>query len=137
MACDNLIGVKNILITFNDCDTDTIVGPISHKLANEDLPTWKTCVWNNEQLPHGYTKRSASNASVEIAVIRDTRIPLAWYQGCVRIDMQVEYENGLVYTGKGGGVLGDEKSDTHEVSMEIAFRELDEMLPAGAVAIAA
>lgn len=136
MACENLIGVKNILMTFYDCDTETTIGPISHKLANDELPTWKTCEWNNEQMPHGYTKRIASNAGVELSIIRDLRIPLRYYQGCVSIDMQVEYENGLVYTGKGGGVLGEEKSDTHEVSLEITFRSLDELLPAGALAAA-
>lgn len=136
MACENLIGVKNILMTFYDCDTETTIGPISHKLATDELPTWKTCEWNNEMLAHGYTRRIASNASVEISVIRDTRIPLRYYQGCVQIHLQVEYENGLVYTGKQGGVIGDEKSDTHEVAMEINFRFLDELLPAGALAAA-
>lgn len=133
MACENLVGVKNILMTFFDCDTDTRVGPISHAQATEDLPTWKTCAWTNERLPGGYTKRSAADVGCEIVVIRDLRIPLAWYQGCVAIDMQVEYDNGLVYTGLGGGVVGDEKSDTHEVSLDITFRTVDELLPPGSL----
>lgn len=137
MACDNLVGLKNCVITFTDCDTDTTVGPISHLLATEDLPTIKTCAWNNEKLVGGYTRRQASDVGVEISIIRDLRIPLAWYQGCASIDMQLEYDNGLVYTCLGGGVIGDEKSDTHQVDLELTFRIIDELLPTGALAQAA
>lgn len=137
MPCENMVGVKNILMTFYDCDTETRIGPISHLQSSEDLPMWKTCAWNNEKLPGGYTKRSASDVGCEIKVIRDLRIPLAWYQGCVQIDMQVEYDNGLVYTGLGGGIVGDTKSDTHELELELTFRTVDELLPPGALASAA
>lgn len=137
MACENLVGVKNIMLTFYDCDTETRIGPIAHKLATDELPTIKTCAWNNERMPHGYTRRVASDAGVEISVIRDLRIPLSWYQGCVAIDIQIEYENGLVYTGRNGGILGDEKSDSHEVMLDLTFQELDELLPPGSLASAA
>jgi uncharacterized protein (DUF3820 family) len=131
MTCENLVGVKNILVTFFDCDNDVKIGPIAHKLSSEELPTWKNCPWNNERLPQGYTKRQASDAKVQLKVIRDLRVPLALYQGCAAIDLQVEYDNGLVYTGTGGGVIGDTMSDTHEVEMDMSFRIIDELLPAG------
>lgn len=133
MACENMVGVKNIVLTFYDCETDNRVGPISHLLATEDLPMWRNCAWTAEKLPGGYTKRQAADAGVEINLIRDLRIPLAWYQGCVAIDMQVEYLNGIVQTGVGGGVVGDPKSDTHEVEMELTFRTVDELLPPGSL----
>jgi hypothetical protein len=133
-GCDSIVGVKNILMTFHDCSNGQKYGPYSHKLATDELPTWKTCVWTNEAMTQGYTRRTASNAGVEINVIRDLRIPLSYYQGCAGIDLQVEMENGLVYTGKSGGVLGDDKSDGHEVAMELTFRQLDELLPVGQVA---
>lgn len=137
MACENMVGVKNIVVTFYDCDTDTKYANIVHKQATNDLPMWKTCAWTNERLVGGFTKRSASDVGCEIKLIRDLRFPLSFYQGCVSIDMQVEYENGLVYTGLGGGILDDTKSDTHEVDLNITFRTVDELLPTGAIAQAA
>jgi hypothetical protein len=130
MSCDNIIGVKNILMTFRDCDTDQVVGPYSHELANEDLPTWKLCPFTNEVLSHGYVRRQTANATVQMNVIRDLRVPLAWYQGCAQVDIQVEYLNGLVYTGNGGTATGDDQSDTHQVTLNLSYRLLDELLPA-------
>lgn len=131
MTCENQVGVKNILITFLDCDTGAIYGPISHKLATEALPTWRLCPYNNDPLPHGYVKRQPTNPEVEINVIRDLRIPLGMYQGCADVTMQVEYYNGLVYSASKGTGTGEEKSDTHEVAMTISFKFIDELLPVG------
>ena len=131
MTCENQVGIKNILLSFRDCDTDVVYGPISHNLSSEDLPTWRLCAFNNEALPRGYVQRVSTNPEVEIKVIRDLRIPLSMYQGCSDVSLQVEYYNGLVYSATKGTGIGDEKSDTHEVSMTISFREIDELLPAG------
>ncbi|MBO4228450.1 hypothetical protein [Bradyrhizobium neotropicale] len=131
MTCENQVGVKNILLTFKDCDTDAVYGPISHLLSSEDLPTWRLCPYNNDPLPHGYVKRQPTNPEVEIKVIRDLRIPLSMYQGCSDVTLQVEYYNGLVYSAAKGTGTGDDKSDTHEVTMTISFKEIDEMLPNG------
>jgi hypothetical protein len=131
MTCENQVGVKNILISFRDCDTDTVYGPVSHELATDTLPTWRLCAFNNEALPHGYVKRAPTNPEVEINVIRDLRIPLSMYQGCSDVNLQVEYYNGLVYSAAKGTGTGEEKSDTHEVAMTIVFRIIDELLPAG------
>lgn len=129
MTCENIIGVKNILISFRDCDTDEVIRNVAHKLATQDLPEVKTCEWVNEVLTHGYTRRTAQNASMMLNVIRDERIPLAYYQGCASLDIQIEYLNGLVYTGFGGTVIGDQRSDTHNVQIEASFKTIDEMLP--------
>jgi hypothetical protein len=131
MTCENQIGVKNILLTFRDCDTDEIFGPISHSLATDTMPTWRMCPWTNEAVVGGYVKRNPGKHEVEMNVIRDLRIPLAMYQGCSDVNVQVEYFNGLVYSAIEGTGTGDEKSDTHEVAMTIAFKEIDELLPAG------
>jgi hypothetical protein len=131
MTCENQVGVKNILMTFLDCDTGAVYGPISHNLSSEDLPTWRLCPYNNDPLPRGYVKRQPSNPEVEIKVIRDLRIPLAMYQGCSDVTLQVEYFNGLVYSAAKGTGTGDTKSDTHEAEMTISFKEIDELLPAG------
>ena len=82
-------------------------------------------------MPYGYVKRVVSNPEVEIEVIRDLRVPLAMYQGCSDVTLQVEYYNGLVYSAAQGTGTGDEKSDTHSMAMTISFKEIDEMLPAG------
>lgn len=137
MACENLVGVKNILLTFTDCDSDEVVGPIKHELAGEDLPTWRNCAWTSENLPGGYVRRTTASALLTINVIRDTRIPLSWYQGCASVDVQVEMLNGIVQTGLSGAVTGDDQSDLHEVAMNVTFKTVDELLPAGALASAA
>lgn len=134
MACDNQVGVKNIMIRFRDCETNQVFGPISHELATEELPTVRMCAYNNEPLPGGYVKRKVSNASMEMKIIRDLRIPLSLYQGCAALDVQIEYYNGLVYSGVSGTGTGEEKSDTHEVTVMVTFREIDELLPAGLLA---
>lgn len=134
MACENQIGVKNILITFQSCETEEVIRNVAHKLSTDELPTILACAWTIEALTNGYVSRSASNASITINVIRDTRVPLQWYQGCAQIDIQIEYLNGLVYTAFGGSVTGAEGSDTHDVAMEISFKEIDEMLPAAQIA---
>jgi len=131
MTCENQVGVKNILLTFKDCDTDAVYCPIAHVLATDTLPTWRLCAFNNEPLPHGYVKRVDTNPEVEINVIRDLRIPLAMYQGCSDVNLQVEYYNGLVYSATKGTGTGDEKSDTHEVALTLSFRIIDELLPQG------
>lgn len=131
MPCDNQVGVKNILLTFRDCDTDDVFGPIGHELSSEDLPTWRLCPYNNTALPGGYVKRQKGNDGVEIKVIRDLRIPLALYQGCADVAIQVEYFNGLVYSGVHGTGIGDDKSDTHEVTLNLSFKDIDELLPVG------
>lgn len=136
-GCDNIHGVKNILITATNCETGQVYGPFSHELATDELPTWKPCAWTNEAMPGGYVRRTASNASASITVIRDRRIPIAMYQGCGSIDIQVEYENGNVFTGKSGSVTGDEESDAHQVTMALVFRILNELLPPDTTSLAA
>jgi hypothetical protein len=131
MTCGNQVGVKNIMLTFHDCETDRVYGPISHQLATEELPTIRACAYSNEPLPGGYVKRILSNAEIEVSVVRDLRIPLAMYQGCSEIGIQIEYYNGLVYSAVQGTGTGDDKSDTHEVAMTLVYREIDELLPAG------
>jgi hypothetical protein len=131
MPCENRVGVKNILLTFIDCDTEEVFGPISHELATEDLPTWRLCGYTNEAMPAGFVSRVLANPGVEISVIRDLRIPLEMYQGCSDVTLQVEYWNGLVYSAVNGAGVGDERSDGHEVTMDISFKEIDELLPAG------
>jgi hypothetical protein len=131
MTCDNQVGVKNILITFKDCDTEAVYGPIAHKLATEELPTWRLCAFNNTELPQGYVTRAPTNMQLVINVIRDLRIPLAMYQGCSDVAIQVEYYNGLVYSAVKGTGTGDTPSNTHEAEMTMSFKEIDEMLPNG------
>ncbi len=137
MVCDNQVGVKNILITFRDCDTDETLGPISHELSSEDLPTVRACIYSNEPMQGGYVKRKLGQATMELKIVRDLRIPLSYYQGCAMLSVQIEYFNGLVYSAAGGTATGDEASDTHEVTVTISFKVIDELLPAGTLQAAA
>lgn len=131
MACDNQVGVKNIMLTFRDCDTDDEFGPIAHALATDTQPTYRLCEYTNEELPGGYITRTLASPSIEISVIRNLGIPLALYQGCASVDIQVEHFNGLVYSAVDGSGTGTDTSDAHEVTLTLIFREIDELLPAG------
>lgn len=131
MSCENIVGVKNIVLTFKNCETNQTTAPIVHQLASEELPTLRTYEWTQDELPGGYTKRKHHNPKLSMRIIRDLRIPLKDYQGRSAITVQIEYENGLVYTGLEGGVKGDQMSDTHEVQLELSFRILEELLPPG------
>jgi hypothetical protein len=133
MACENQIGVKNILMTFRDCNTGAVLRKVSHKLSTDELPTIRTCEYTNETLTGGYVRRIHGNASMALNVIRNTGVPLSNYQGCAEIDIQIEYLNGLIYTGVGGSVIGDERSDTHDVPLEISYRLIEETLPVSAL----
>ena len=135
-TCDNLVGIKNVVLTFFDCDTNIKLGPISHKLSSDDLPEVRTCDEQHESLPGGFTKKQQDSAMIKIKLIRDLRVPLAFYQGCASVDISLEYLNGLVYTGLNGGVTGDNLSDSHQVEMDMTFITIDELLPAGALAAA-
>lgn len=130
MSCQNQIGIRNILFTFTDCDTGTVIGPVSHKLADsESLPTVKSCPWHNTPLTNGRIKRAASNASIKLKVIPLDDIPLSYYQGSASIDTQIEYFNGRVYVGKDGAISESDGSNLEGVDMNIVFKSLHEDLP--------
>lgn len=127
--CDNQVGVRNILITFQDCDADQTYGPFSHELAGEDQPQYRLCEYSNEPLPGGYVRRTKGNNQISLTVIRNLAVPLALYQGCASVDITIEHFNGMVITGLTGTSTGDETSDGHEVTMTFTFKEVDELLP--------
>lgn len=121
--CSEQIGVRNIKISFTDCDSNESINNVAHELATDALPEWRLCSYNNEPLPGGYVRRVKSNSGVTIIVRRDQRIPLEWYQGCAAVDIQVEYFNGQVITGINGTPTGDTRSDTYEVELDVSFRD--------------
>jgi len=136
MSCDKLVAVKNILMTFTNCETGEVFGPISHRQANDDLPKIRSWEFSLEDLAGGRVKKNHRHAQIEVAVIRNLRIPMKDYQGRSSIDIQIEYDNGLVFTGKGGNQTGEEAGDTFECMMDLSFDKITELLPAGALSTA-
>ena len=133
MSCNKIVGIKNILLTFTNCDSGQVVGPIAHELSTDEEPKIRSYEWTQEDLKGGFTKRKHHNPFIEIKVIRDPRVPLKDYQGRSQIDLQVEYVAGYVYTGSEGGVTGDPSSDTYGADMKISFPRVDELLPPGSL----
>lgn len=129
MECDNQIGVRNIIIRFFDCDNNVTYGPVTHELAGDEQPTYRLCAYTNEPLTGGFVRRTRSNNQMTLTVIRNLGVPLALYQGCSSVDITVEHFNGMVMTGLGGTLTGEESSDGHEVSLTATFEEIDELLP--------
>ena len=128
MSCRNQVGVRNITITFYDCDTGQSYPNISHILANDEQPQYRLCDYANEPLPGGYVRRTRGNNQITLPVIRNQCVPLALYQGCAGVDIQIEHHNGRVVTGLKGTVTGDDLSDGHEVTFTATFLEVDELL---------
>lgn len=127
--CGNQIGIRNIFIRFFDCDNNVTYGPVVHELAGDEQPTYKTCPYSNETMTGGFVRRNRANQMMQLTVIRNLGVPLALYQGCASMDVTIEHFNGLVMSGVGGAITGDERSDAHEVTMEISFENIDELLP--------
>lgn len=130
--CPEQIGIRNILMTFKDCDNNITYGPLSHELAGEEQPSYRMCDYSNEPLPGGYIRRTRGNNEITVNVIRNLGVPLAMYQGCASINITLEHFNGLVVTGIAGTSTGDEGSDGHEVTITATFKEIDELLPTSA-----
>lgn len=140
MACPNQVGVKNLTLAFRDCENGLPGGvgdirPRTHVMSPDELPKYITTNFTLEGLSAGRVKRTYKNASVELMVVRDLRIPLQYYQGRAAITIQVEHVNGIVITGLDGFVTGVEASDGNDVSMTIEFERLEELLASGALAV--
>lgn len=138
MACEGIIGVKNILLTFTHCDSGQTVKNLSHALSSDEIPQVRTVPFKSEAIPGGYTRRHSSYCRINMKVIVNRGLHLSWYQGAASVDVQIEYEDGRVLTGTGGTVSGEETSDMHEANMQLTFRGgVTELLPDGALATAA
>ena len=131
--CSNIVGLKNCLLTFTNCETGEVLGPLAHELATEELPTIHAYAYTLEDLPGGFVKKKHTSAKMDMKLIRNQLIPLVDYQGRSQIDCILEYDDGHVYTGVNGGVRGEEMSDTHEVTVNLSYKEIIEQLPAGAL----
>jgi hypothetical protein len=134
MACENQVGVRNIWMTFTDCDTGTVYGPFAHDLAGDEQPMYRLCPFSNEAMPNGYVKRNVSNSKIGLNIVRHQGVPLQMYQGCAAVNVNIEHYNGRIVTALNGTPIGDDDSDGHEVSMDITFAEVDEYLPSPATA---
>ena len=137
MACTNIIGVKNILISFENCDTGETIRNVSHELATEDLPKFYTAEYVNSEMPGGRIKRTQSSPYMEMTVVVEDGIALAWYQGEASLTIQIEMASGRVYTGFSGGVTDAESSDSSDVTLKVIFDEIDELVPAASLSVEA
>jgi len=132
MACENQVGVKNVLITFRNCDTDEVIQKVAHEEVGENDFNVVNCRFRNESGKNGKVSVSKDNATMTITVDRNPDIPLSYYQGCAAIDIQVEMKSGRVYTAYNGSVVDPDGSDGTTVTMNLIFSEIDEMLASAA-----
>lgn len=137
MACLTQVGVRNLTIAFTDCDAPSPggIGDIkatAHIMNQDALPMIEATPYNLEGLSGGRVKRTFKNATIQLDIMRNPAIPLAYYQGRAGLDIQIEYINGSVITGTNGGVTGPEASDTASVSFTTEFTQLTEITPPGA-----
>lgn len=139
-ACLNQIGVKNLMIEFVDCDAPNPGGignvkATAHCLHQDSLPEIDSVPYRLEELSCGRVRRTWKNATIRINVVRDLRIPLAYYQGRAGLNVQIEYINGDVFTGLAGNVTQPEPSDTSSVQFTVAFEQITEVLPPTAASL--
>lgn len=125
--CDKTIGLRNVLLTFLDCDGNIIQGPLVHEPTEDSEPNIMMCKEKREALSSGRSKIMRGNTEItDLAVYRRLEVPLAIYQGCAAVNVTLEYYNGLVYTGLNGTVIDAEGSDGVVVNMTIIFDDIDE-----------
>jgi hypothetical protein len=136
MSCPNQVGVKNLTLGFTDCDGDSggigNVAPLAHVMSLDELPMYQVVPYKLEGLSGGRVKRTYENSKIELSVVRNLAVPLAYYQGRASIDYQCEHINGSVMTGVGGFVTGQDTSDGNDVKLTIEFATIVEVLPPGA-----
>jgi len=135
MACENESGVKNLMITFHSCDTNETVGPIAHLLSDENTqPDYKQCPLTKTRLNGKKVRVTRSSAEISVSVMPDDSIDLAWYQGCASIDIQIEYFNGRVVSGRDGSVVDAANGNFEAQQMTIIFDQIDIRKPTLAAA---
>lgn len=127
--CPAQVGVRNLVISFRDCDSDSEWRNIAHKMNGDILPTVLACNKITTRLPGGKVQVSEGNGYTFTAdVQRVESIPLAMYQGCAAIDVSVEWYDGSVWTLLTGSVIDAAESDGNTITLTASFQEFDEIL---------
>jgi hypothetical protein len=135
-GCPEIVGVRNISLSFTDCDGGD--GAVSirartHTMSKDELPMYNMATYTLEGLSRGRAKRTYTNATIELPIVRDLAIPLIYYQGRAAISVQIEHINGVVVAASNGIVTGVEASDGNDVRMNLEFAKIEELLPSGAL----
>lgn len=133
MACDKLIGVRNVKVSFHECSTGREMNNVNHKLGDGELPTWRFTDYVDEDAGDGHRKRKQSSYKGKIILKRNKRVPTAWYQGAASMTVVVEYEDDSVVVGRKGSPVGETMSDRIDVELECIWDSLSEILPTGSV----
>lgn len=138
-ACQNQVGVLNLTLAFTNCDANAGSGganiaPRTHYMAKDQLPMYLVPAYTLVGTTQGRAKRQYANAKIKVDISRDLAIPLGYYQGMAAIDYQCEHLSGAVVTGTGGFVINAAESDGDQVTMNIEYALLEELLPAGSLA---
>ena len=129
MDCPEVVGVRNVIISFRDCDSDVVLRNIFHKLASDTLPTFNLCPYTYTALPGGKVQKSeGTGVTLEMEIERVPSIPSAYYTGCASIDVTLEYYDGSVLTFLNGAVVDSGGTNGHTVSISAVFKEADELL---------
>lgn len=127
--CPEIVGVRNIVISFRDCDTDVELRNIFHKLASDVLPVFNLCPYTYTALPGGKVQKSeGTGVSLEMEVQRVPSIPSAYYTGCAALDVTLEYYDGSVITFLNGAVIDSTGTDGNTATITAIFKEADELL---------
>lgn len=127
--CPSQVGVRNLVISFKDCDSDAEWRNVVHKMNGDTLPTVMACNKVTTQLPGGKVQVSEGNGYTFTADIQRVEgIPLAMYQGCAALDISVEWYDGSVWTLINGSVTDATESDGNTITLTASFQEFDEIL---------
>lgn len=131
MSCANKEGVKNILLTFVDCETGEKISNISHKQPlDADNPTMIGCAFNNTDIGRGRVSVAERSEQMTLTVQGDNAVPISYYQGCASVTVQVEWFSGEVWTGEDGNVIEPDASNRASITMTLVFEKINVMLAA-------
>lgn len=127
--CPAQVGVRNLVISFKDCESDNEWRNVVHKINGDTLPTVMACNKTTTVLPGGKVQVGEGTGYTFTAdILRVESIPLAMYQGCAAIDVSVEFYDGSVWTLLNGSVTDATESDGNTIQLTASFQEFDEIL---------
>lgn len=130
--CPDIVGVRNVLISFKDCDNDQEMRNVVHKVASDTLPTYNLCNYVLTALPGGKVQRSEGTGfTLEIEIQVVDGIPTAWYTGCAAIDVTLDYYDGKVLTFLNGAIIDSGGTDGNTVVISAVFKDADELFAEG------
>lgn len=127
MACESDVGLKNLVLTFRDCNTGEEISAISHNLAEDTQFEWNACPYTRTSTSGRKTRVSKASVQINFTVVPSLSIPSNYYTGCAEMDVSAEFYSGRVITATNGSIVDASAMNEESVAIQARFDVLDEI----------